>query len=328
MAIRPGVSHITAIVLRVTKQSAWLTVIASLIMTMALGVGQAHATKRGAPDPRTGIDVSWPQCGKTLPGGMAFAILGVNGGTAATTNNCLSAQLSWASAKLSGANLNQPKIQLYVNTANPGEVLAEYQVTTWPTSNIDSRGKSSFENSDPKRRNPYGACTITSGNYRGYTNDLPCSWQYGWNRAVEAVDQRFAPAARAAGLSKAAADYSWWLDVETTNSWQKAGAAAYARNTASLEGMKQFYAAEGVAQVGLYSTSYQWGQIVGNTLSIPSAENPATGANLMGAKSWLAGASGAKDAKKRCTTLRGLTGGPVVLNQYLFGDLDHDYSCI
>jgi hypothetical protein len=297
-------------------------------MTTAMGIGQAQAAKLGEPDPRTGIDVSWPQCGKTLPSGMAYAIVGVNGGTAATTNNCLSTQLSWASATTTGANPNQPKMQLYVNTANPGEVLAEYQVTTWPTNNVDSRGKSSFENSNPARRNPYGACTTTPGNYRGYTNNLPCSWQYGWNRAVEAVDQRFDPAARAAGLSNAAANYNWWLDVETTNSWQKAGAAAYARNTAALEGMKQFYAAEGVAQVGIYSTSYQWGRIVGNTLSIPSAEKPATGANLKGAKSWLAGASSAADAKKRCTTLSGLTGGPVVLNQYLFGNVDHNYSCI
>lgn len=260
---------------------------------------------------------------------MAYAIVGVNGGTAATTNGCLAAQLSWASTTTTGANPNQPKVQLYVNTANPGEVLEEYQVTTWPTNNVDSRGRNSFDHPDPALRSPYGACMTTPGNYREYTNDLSCSWQYGWNRAVEAVDQRFAPAARTAGLNERAAAYNWWLDVETTNSWQEAGTPeAYARNTASLEGMKQFYAAEGVTKVGLYSTSYQWRQIVGDTLSMPTTESPATGANLKGADSWLAGASSATDAKKRCTTHSGLTGGAVVLNQYISRNLDHNYSCI
>jgi hypothetical protein len=305
-----------------------LTILISFIMTMTMGMGTAYGGTPNASDPRIGIDISWPQCGVTLPSGMAFAVVGVNGGTAATTNECLSAQLSWASAMTTGANLYQPKVQLYVNTANPGEVLEEYQVTTWPTDNVDPRGNSTFENLDAMRRNPYGACMATPGNYRGYTNDLPCSWQYGWNRAVEAVDLRFAPAARAAGLSEAAADYAWWLDVETMNSWQQAGPAAQARNTATLEGMKTFLDSEGVAEVGLYSTGYQWGQIIGNTLSIPSVEEPATGANLRGARSWLAGAFDATDAQQRCTTLSGLTGGPVVLNQYISRDLDHNYSCV
>jgi hypothetical protein len=81
------------------------------------------------------------------------------------------------------------------------------------------------------------------------------------------VKQRFKSAAKAS-VNEDAAAYHWWLDVETTNSWQKAGTPeAYARNTASLEGMKQLFTAEGVANVGIYSTSYQWGQIVGNTLT-------------------------------------------------------------
>ena len=40
-----------------------------------------------------GYDVSWPQCGKSLPSDHAFGIVGVNGGTAANTNPCLSDQL-------------------------------------------------------------------------------------------------------------------------------------------------------------------------------------------------------------------------------------------
>jgi hypothetical protein len=303
------------------------TVIVALLLSVTGAVGAAAAPP-SALDRRTGIDISWPQCGKGLPSGMAYAIVGVNGGTAATTNKCLSTQLAWASSETTGANPNQPRIQLYVNTANPGEALEEYQVTTWPTDNVDGRQRDSYENADEALRNPYGHCSTTAGNYRGYTNDVACSWQYGWNRAVEAVDLRFTPAARAAGLNEDAAAYRWWLDVETMNSWQQAGTPqAFARNTASLEGMMHFFAAEGVTKVGLYSTSYQWGQIVGNTLSIPTAANPATGANLKDLDSWLAGASNATEARKRCITHRGLTGGPVVLNQYIVRNLDHNYSC-
>ena len=282
----------------------------------------------GAVSARDGIDISWPQCERDLPSGVAYTVVGVNGGTAASTNRCLDEQLSWAADDATGANPRQPRLQLYVNTANPGDVLEEYGVTSWPTDSVDPRGEDSFGTTEEGHRNPYGPCTTTPGRYRGYTNDLACSWQYGWNRAVEAVDERFARAARAVGLSDVAADYTWWLDVETMNSWQQGGPAAKARNTASLEGMTQLYVAEGVKTLGLYSTGYQWRQIVGNTLAVPTGGLPAVGGNLVGRPSWLAGAAGAANARLRCTTATGLTGGPVVLNQYISDDLDHNYSCV
>lgn len=272
--------------------------------------------------------MSWPQCDRELPAGMSFAVIGVNGGTAASTNTCLAEQLSWAHTTTTGADPAQPPIQLYVNTANPGEVLEEYGVTTWPTDNIDGRGADSFDNSDQARRNPYGRCAPTPGNYRGFTNDLSCSWQYGWNRAVETVVERFAPAARAAGLSDDVIDYTWWLDVETMNSWQGFDDGSHARNTASLEGMMQFYVDEGVVNVGLYSTAYQWHRIVGNTLIVPDGTSPVTGGNLVGVMSWLAGSPDAAAASERCGGLDGLTGGPVVMNQYVVDDLDYNYSCL
>ena len=48
-----------------------------------------------SPEP-VGYDVSWPQCAQTLPTVLAFAVVGVNGGLATTTNPCLSSQLAWA----------------------------------------------------------------------------------------------------------------------------------------------------------------------------------------------------------------------------------------
>ncbi len=311
------------------RRAARLPALISVAIALLLTVGVQSAQAEGPVDlqARTGLDISWPQCGAPLPGGMSYAIVGVNGGTAASTNPCLAEQLSWAETSTTGVDPNRPRIQLYVNTANPGEVLEEYGVTTWPITNLDSRGLDSSQSADEAHRNPYGLCAQTLGNYRGFTNDLACSWQYGWNRAVEAVDQRFAPAARASGVSDRAADYTWWLDVETMNSWQLADADAYARNTASIEGMKQFYVAEGAADVGLYSTNFQWDQIVGNTLSFPNPDQPTTGGNLKGLKSWMAGAQSADGAAFRCLSLVGLTGGPVAMNQYIADDLDYNYSC-
>lgn len=305
-----------------------LSVLVSLIVLASSGNVSA-AGKPSASDPKIGNDVSYPQCGKTLPTNQAYGIVGVNGGTANTTNKCLAVQLQWA-AKSAGTNPNQPKVQLYVNTGNPGEVLEEYSVETWPTSNLDSRGNDTLTGAsnagviNTSLINPHGACKPTPGAYREYTNNMACSWQYGWNRAVVTVDARFKPAALSVGMSQVAADYKWWLDVETMNSWQTAGNVdAVARNTASIEGMKQFYASEGVSKVGIYSTGYQWNQIVGNTL-----DTSTTGANLKGLESWLAGSANSADAAKRCTSLKGLTGGPVVMNQYVSRNLDYNYSCI
>lgn len=296
---------------------------------LAAGTGQVSAAgKTVSVDPRIGNDISYPQCGKALPTSQAYGIVGVNGGTANSTNACLAEQMQWA-ARSAGNNPNQPKVQLYVNTGNPGHELEPYKVTTWPTDNIDPRGTNTLTGTEASgtvntdKKNPHGACKPTEGNYLRSTNDMACSWQYGWNRAVVTVDDRFKPAAASVDQSTNPANYKWWLDVETMNSWQAAGdAEATARNTASIEAMKQFYATEGVAQVGIYSTGYQWNQIVGNTL-----DTSTTGANLKGLESWLAGAANAKDAKTRCTTLKGLTGGPVVMNQYVSRNLDYNYSC-
>lgn len=245
-----------------------------------------------------GNDISWPQCGNKLPSGQAFGIVGVTGGLATTTNPCLRDQLLWANNSSGAAN--QPKIQLYVNTANPGEIID--QVTTWPTSNTDKTG---FTTNDP-----YGQCTGA--------NDLACSWQYGWNRAVEDVVDRFAPAVSLTTLNQNPAAYIWWLDVEIVNTWQSGSADALARNSATLEGMTAHFQSKN-APVGIYSTSYQWGQIVGSAVG--------AGSNLNGLKSWLAGARSEADAKKRCSLPPLTAGGQVVLTQFV-RTYDYDHSCV
>ena len=286
-----------------------LSLFALSVLTLALVPSVAFAAKptvNGSAKPPTtstpelvGYDISWPQCGKMLPTNQYFGIIGVNGGNAANTNPCLAEQLVWANKSKTGSA--QPKVQLYVNTANPGEVIS--QITTWPTSNTDKTGYTTT--------NHYGICTGL--------NDVACSWQYGWNRSVEANLDRFAPAAQVAGLSQSASDYTWWLDVELGNTWQSGSTEALARNTAALEGMTSYYQSKN-ATVGLYSTAVQWGEITGNTV--------ASNSNLNGLGNWRPSGASLANAVSNCKVPPLTTGGFIALTQYVQQNLDKNHSCL
>ncbi len=193
----------------------------------------AGTPAQAAVAPGPGNDVSWPQCGKTLPKGQSFGVVGVNKGLANTTNPCLATQLSWAGTSTGGTG--QPLVALYVNTANPGTA-----GSWWPTSN--SYGGTVVAN-------PYGQCTAGSV-------AEACSYMYGYAKAYDDATIR--------GISNPAA-YMWWLDVETGSSWSTSAAA----NRADLEGMAAYFASIG-APVGLYSSKTQWTQIVG---AVPASSN-------------------------------------------------------
>jgi hypothetical protein len=238
-----------------------------------------------------GYDVSYPQCSAPLPSDRAFAVVGVNGGLSTRANPCLSAQLVWAWGA-SGAVPAQPRAQVYLNTANPGEVRA--QVTTWPKTGTT----------------PYGTCDGS--------NSTACSWEYGWERAQNSVVAFFAPAAREAGVDSRPSRYTWWLDVETMNTWQSGGSAALARNRATLEGMSTYLTSQG-GRVGVYSTGQQWSQVVG---TVPA------GSTLTGRDSWLAGATSLSGAQAACRRSALVPGGQVTLSQYLQGGLDRNLSCV
>ena len=247
-------------------------------------------TASAAPSGEAGYDVSYPQCGGSLPYDRAFAIIGVNGGLSTRANPCLAAQLTWAWGA-SGAVDEQPRAQVYLNTANPGEVLD--QVTTWPAGGLT----------------PYGTCDGT--------NSMACSWQYGWERAQNSVDSFFVPAARAARVDGRPSSYTWWLDVETMNTWQRGGTDALARNRATLEGMTSYLVIQG-GRVGVYSTDQQWTQIVG---TVPP------GSPLVGRDNWLAGGRSAADARAACDEPALVPDGEVTLSQYVRGRLDRNESC-
>jgi hypothetical protein len=266
--------------------SAWRVAVIALAAVAVLAV---PGTAAAAPSD-VGYDVSYPQCRTDLPQDRAFAVVGVNGGLSTRANPCLREQLTWAWDS-SGAVEGQPRAQLYLNTANPGQLLD--RITTWPR-----RGST-----------PYGSCDGT--------NSLACSWQYGWERAQNSVVSFFTPAARAAWVDSQPARYVWWLDVETANTWQFGSTEALARNRATLEGMAE-YLLDRDAQVGIYSTAEQWEQIVGEV------EDDSVLAEL---DSWLAGSVTADDAAEACAEDPLVPDGEVVMAQYVHDDLDHNTSC-
>ena len=277
------------------KMACTFLALLGLLLTGMAPVAAAPPARDKDP---VGNDVSWPQCGKTLPRGQAFAIVGVTGGLANNTNPCLSEQLAWAAT--STGVTEQPKVALYVNTANPG-----HEGSWWPSSNTYR---------DVEVANPYGTCEPEGeGGVEGPV-DLACSYMYGYAKAYDDATIR--------GVTDPDT-YFWWLDVETGNSWQ----TNTALNRATLEGMVDYFEsitaggedAEGkAAGVGIYSTSYQWGIIAG---TVPSSSP------LTGLPSWLAGARTLRGAKSNCS-LPGLTpGSPVTVTQYVSAGLDYDYSC-
>lgn len=283
------------------KKNIYICLLLSFVITI-LGAPAVNAAKPvsggGTSSTPLGIDVSWPQCGKRLPTNQAFGIVGVNGGLATTTNPCLKDQLIWANKSVGGTV--QEKLQLYVNTANPGGLNTE----SWPKNNTDPAGTPTA--------NPYTTCDGS--------DSLACAWQYGWNRAVEDVRDRFQPAAAQASVSSVPSTYIWWLDVETENTWKPATSTFNTQsNTAVLEGMTAYFNSVN-ARVGLYSTGPQWAQIVGNSISSTS--------NLNALPNWRPGGASLATSKEACKAAPLTANGKVVLTQFVSKGLDYNYSCI
>ena len=241
-------------------------------------------------------DISFPQCGMKLPGTNAASagVLGANGGRSFTKNPCLVEQLRWAK-QLAEAPA------FYMNTGNPGP----RHKTNWPLGQTMPRMCSA---SDP--------------------NSLGCSYDYGWNSAQYAFRTAVAAAKKLHGVSDANAQHrvsnvDWWLDVEILNSWQTlnhgATAANGARDTQAIAGAINALWAYGVAQVGVYSTTYQWTAVTGSPALIHGwfRSNPV----------WLAGFDNHNDAAAGCHR-RSFTGGKVLLTQYLHKDgFDANVRC-
>jgi hypothetical protein len=249
------------------------------------------ALRRSVKTNDIGNDVSYPDCPRVLPQGQLFGIVGINHGKPDNTNNCLARELQWATTSTASS---KQQSELYINTANPG---AGSQF--WPKNNTNVQGQI------PK--NPYGPCNGQE--------TTACAWQYGWNRSATDIESRFKPAARAAGVPSDPSKYFWWLDVETPNSWQKTDGAGRSRNTAVLQGMTSALQHR-KANVGVYSTGYQWGKIVGDTEL----------GNLQGLPEWIPGAGNKPDALTHCDSKPFTEGARIVLVQFT-QDVDYDLNC-
>ena len=251
--------------------------------------GASAATSSVAPT-SIGYDISFPQCGSTLPSPGGFAVVGVNDGRPYSANPCLATELQWAETSLSATPA------FYVNTANPGPL----SNSNWPVT----------------QQTPQ----ICAG-----SNSASCSYDYGWNAGLnafqDAVSAETQIGAAAPTAAAAAAAVSWWLDVESGNSWEtiRTGSpptsAQFANDLAVVQGEVASLTSVGVASVGIYSTSSQWSGLVGPSGSIFAANDV-----------WLPGFATFADAQAGCAATS-FTGGRVAMIQYPSNGLDGDLQC-
>lgn len=267
-----------------------LAVIAAAALLVSVSV--LAATPASAADPTQGNDVSYPQCGAALPPtSPSFAIVGVNGGLANTTNPCFADERAWASTSPGGGG--QPGLAYYVNTANPGLAGA-----WWPDANATQPSSGSVVRTPVAVANPYGVCA--------HGADAACAYVYGYSMARDDATIR--------GVSDAGSR-TWWLDVETLNTWQPDLIA----NRASLEGMTAYFRGIG-ARVGVYSTPAHWAEIIG---VVPATSPLAT------APSWLAlGPVTYQKARKQCGAVPFTPRGRLEMTQLVANGFDYDVACL
>jgi hypothetical protein len=261
-----------------------------VLLFTALGLG-VLAAPAGAAEPAAGPghDISHPQCGGDLPTDSSFGIVGLNQGRPFSVNPCLGEQYRWAAGRPASA-------AIYVNTGNPAPRSDYY----WPRSGQQ----------DP------ALCKDNRS-----TTDPGCAYNYGWHAASNAM-------ATGKKLGRAVVGHTWWLDVETTNTWNGDGKS----NTALLQGMYDYLRSHGVAQVGLYSTGFQWKKITGGyTAKTAGTYTAAWNGYLTAdfplheAPLWIATAAGSGTARARCAT--SFTGGPTAMVQFARDGFDTNLTC-
>lgn len=234
------------------------------------------APNRGGPKAPRGYDISYPQCGKPYPADPLFGIVGVNGGKVFSANPCLASQITWGGGAAT---------ELYANTGNPGPALSQF----WPAGQTQPRF------CDPA--NP---------------DTADCAYDYGYNAAKHSYETALA-AYQQLGITISPSATTWWLDVETSNSWRDDDPSL---NVAALEGEVAYLLEAGVTKLGVYSTTYQWGVITGGTKVF--AAYP----------SWGAGARSERVALNLCaSTTTSFTGGPLVMVQYPYSGFDANVRC-
>jgi hypothetical protein len=254
-----------------------------------LGVAVGAAPAEAAPAAGPGHDISHPDCGDEFPDGSAFGIVGINSGRPFSANPCMAAQYRWAAGRPGGA-------AVYVNTGNPAPRSAHY----WPRSG----------STDP------ALCQDSSSR-----TDPGCAYDYGWHAAADALRT-------GETLGPAVLGHTWWLDVETSNTWNGNGVA----NTALLQGMYDYLRGHGVARVGLYSTAMQWQEITGGYTAASAGRYRAAWSPhvvpdhpLHAAPLWIATVGSLARARSLCAT--SFTGARTQMVQTVKGGVDTNVVC-
>jgi hypothetical protein len=223
----------------------------------------------------TGYDVSYPQCPWHFPRSAAFGIVGVNDGIAWSQNPCLAGEAAWATSRPGTAGL-------YMNTADPGTSSAHWTM-----------GGPEQTSCDPANGDTTSAAFAA------------CAYDYGWNTARDALTVE-------AANVPSAPSRTWWLDVETTNSWVGSAPA----NAGDIQGSLDYLHDAGVAVVGVYSTASQWHTITGGYAFASYTPE------------WLAGANSLSEAQAACSEPPfGGRASRVILSQYPARGFDADLSC-
>ncbi len=264
-----------------------LKVLLGLSLSLAgqvVGISLASAQTTTAS---TGFDVSYPQCGRTLPA-AGFGIVGVNDGHPFSTNPCLASELTWAKSTTSGAP------SFYMNTGSPGPA----DSSIWPTNQTTPE-----------------VCTGA--------NSPACSYDWGWSDAQMSFSAALSAEAQdgASSPSAAVTGAKWWLDVETGNMWESIeanygpSAASQLIDQSMLLGAIAYLKSVAVTNVGIYSTSQQWRTITGTP---PTA--------FSSIPVWVPGYATLAAAEAACA-MTSFTGGRVAMIQYPSQGLDGDYIC-
>ncbi|MGH9153874.1 MAG: hypothetical protein ACRD03_16110, partial [Acidimicrobiales bacterium] len=232
------------------------------VVGIASGIGTTVASTTSGLSSTFGWDISWPQCGRPLPGGHAgYAIVGVTDGHLWDINPCLVHQHRWSTQ---GGTLGG----LYVNV-------------NWPS----------------KAAEPHVAARMAE---HCALDDLGCQmYQWGYQGVSHAV---------AEATARDVSAPMWWLDVETANRWS----GDKALNARVVQGGIDALRRHGI-EVGAYSTSYQWGVIVGDFAP--------------GLPNWVAGPSNVDQAAAACRHGPSFGGGVPWMVQYPHQGFDGNLMC-
>ena len=196
------------------------------IATTAFGLG------------RYGNDISWPQCGGAFPAQAGFGIVGVTGGVPFSTNSCLAAEWTWATAA-KGAPA------YYMNLSNPGTASSHW---TQP---------------GPQ------ACS-------GSSADAGCAYNYGWNAATFALGYASAQTGSSAAGSHVwwldVETANTWSSNTGLNASVVQGALAYLKqHTSKAVGVYSTGYQWGVITGGVHLGAPVWAAGASSAASAPSS---------------------------------------------------------